>query len=251
MRSNHCYLFLLGFVGMGATHAACARSGFGSWGETCGPAQGCGFGSWGVDNGTSNYPGATLGCPEAVVWSDDFEDGVLGAEWTSPDTSRHGAIEESGGNLVLTVSGGSGSAFLLSRHPQWLADSSVQAEVTQIVPADAGIESSFGVEYENLDKLELHQEGGELRFERRREGNWASLASVPYDPQGQRFWRLRHGPGKVSFETSPDGLRFTAHLETPWQQETGRIYVYTWNEGGQAQPSAFLLGDIETVLCAD
>jgi len=83
----------------------------------------------------------------------------------------------------------------------------------EVIPAsqDVGVETTFSVEIDSSSGFDMSAYANRLHLVVRTSGGVTNSIAVDYDPDAQRYWRIRHDPaGTIEFETSPDSMAWTS-----------------------------------------
>jgi hypothetical protein len=174
-----------------------------------------------VDPGVFELDNLQGGGPPTEGWcavssfSDDFQAGFPGHDWLARfETDGDCTMVEQGGRLRFSHGGTAWSACGLRLPSGWDAtDDAVVVEVPSIVTSETQFGVWFGLERAWGDWVEIQVHLGNIRFSYSVDNNELIGASVPYVPATHRWWRLREAAGSTYWETSPDGLAWTTHLQ--------------------------------------
>jgi hypothetical protein len=186
----------------------CGRVGFDATG-----VFGDGGGSGTTDGRSDGGMATHCGGPLAI--SDNFDDGVVGTDWYT-FTDLGVTLGEVGGHLVVgLVSNGLGSAYggyIGARFVDFRGQRTY-VEVPQVPNTALVGEAALQIFSDNLNNISITERQGMLRATLQNESS--VIAMVPYDPVAHRWWQLREAAGTIYFETSPDGVTYTAFSTTP------------------------------------
>jgi hypothetical protein len=195
--------------------AACGRIGFtestGSIGADAAPDGG--------------LPSA--GCSTASLLADDFSGATTSPQWY---TYANGSITtvQTGGELVITLPattqstakyGGYGSAWHYD-----LRGSRAFVQVLQTEAAATNAQTDLQIDSPGGDFYEIAEENGHLSASLFVATGQTTLAMIPYSPSAHAWWQFREDQGTIYFETSSDGVTFTAFASTPtpvWASTAG------------------------------
>jgi len=147
--------------------------------------------------------------PKAHTLTDNFNDNSI-------DTSKwsfYGPLQEVNQRLEFRPEGNpAGYAGCKSLVPYDLTDSFLQVEVSQVLRASVpSAQTSLFARGSGTDKLVFIASSGMLTCFQSTAGKPdTQFASVPYDPERHRWWRLRESGGVLHGEVSANGKEWTA-----------------------------------------
>jgi hypothetical protein len=162
--------------------------------------------------------GNSTPCGTTLVLADTFSGSTPDPQWYP---FSHGGVtpSQSGGELVITLpattAGGSNYGGYDSARRFDLRGSRTFVEVNQTVSTAGNAQTDFQVDGPKGEALSVSEEAGMLFATVSNGSSTSTLGSMPYDAVAQRWWQLRESQGTVYFETSPDGVTFTAFAMTP------------------------------------
>jgi hypothetical protein len=126
--------------------------------------------------------------------------------WRFPVTGSLADVTVSGGELVVTTPPDPDNfAGLLSRSPMGFAGRRQRVRVVR-VPAESKV--FFGLDEPNVTLLRMVYAAGQMSI-------GAEPVSVPFDPVARPFWQVREADGTVYFDSSSDGIAYTAIGSVP------------------------------------
>jgi len=205
--------------GTGAS-ATTSQGGAGQGGTSQGPGgggeggTGAGGGAGGT-GGTGGSGGGPIHCGGTNVLTDDFSDGVEGQSWYFSSEGGASAGEESGeGVIKIPGSAGSWAAFQ-TRRTHDLRGDHFSVEITKMVDTAGNATAFLDAGYDDGDYLTISQSNGTIFFVRSVDQIYTELASAPYDPLSDRYWRFREEGGTTSWETSGDGVTYDVRAQAP------------------------------------
>lgn len=91
----------------------------------------------------------------------------------------------------------------------------VAVEVPQTVATTTNAETDIQLVSVEDDTVSITEEAGELQAAKYVGGMTTVLGMTPYDAATQQWWALREDAGTLYFETSPDGVTYTAFQSMP------------------------------------
>lgn len=214
---------------MACLACGCGHIGFGTGGATGDGATGDGAPGDGVPgDGAPPDIAPTGACGATVRVSDDFADGVMGAQW-SPVTGTGLTVAETGGVLQITfasnVPAGQSAGYATASAMDW-TNTCIVVEVVMVPNAAGGgeIEAVIGAGQNVVSMSAISGTLGALLQ------NGAQVhrmtPSLTYDPVAQRWWRMRNTSASWYFEVSPDDTTYTT--------------IYTWNQNETGQTNQTL-----------
>lgn len=165
---------------------------------------------------------------------DDFADNVVdqskwavGALTRGLPTNRHGMhVSEEHGRFHVTSARMKMPSFngYVSAKTWSIRDGVAVVKVVDVLRG-SGI-TSFSLVRDETNWYQFSVHDGTLRYSCTTHGEPNSV-EVPYQPKEYRFWRFRHNPSEnlVIWETSPDGLDWTAQHGTAPSVGTDALYV--------------------------
>jgi hypothetical protein len=148
--------------------------------------------------------------------TDDFNASAISSQW-----APYGAIAQTKGRLVSALAANAANSFagvnLATAFS--VAGRSVYVEVPTVPSSTAP--SAFATlaldpagDTSGDMEMIITEQGGNLLCETVISGTFTTIGMTTYDPTQHRFWMLSEATGKLSCETSPDGLAYSA-LGTP------------------------------------
>lgn len=152
--------------------------------------------------------GCNTSCGSLTNLHDDFDDQTRGAGW---DLSlENGSIAEVGGALELRPGGATGLVSYNSNEGLLVTGGEAVVEVTGMVDVATPALFMLSVVRSNTGFVNIRQTAGELLVEMGTlDGGFTPIATMPYDPVAQRWWRLLFdsttGSRDGAAEVSPDG----------------------------------------------
>ena len=153
---------------------------------------------------------ASIDAPARCMFSDNFDDNQLSAQWRVHDPAHVGAlVTEKAGRLDMqlrTDKLGYNGITSVERHS--IVGRTLRA--TAFPMSEAGyVETYMQISIDELNNIYFHTGVGNMTFGVRINGN-NDRPYVTYDPQKHRYWQFRHDAvaGVVHFEVSGDGLTF-------------------------------------------
>jgi hypothetical protein len=175
-----------------------------------------------LDGGTSSDAETcatrTFLLPPMSSLTDDFSVSPLDSQWFVPSDAQ--CIAPSGGSLVATPPSLAAEYCLAYSGSFHLACDSLTVEVTQTTAPLLGVQTVLYVVTPDINtRMVILIEGGYL--------SWG--LTTPdlglYDSVAERWWRLSELDGTVMFETSPDGVTFTARAAAPDPIELDNVSI--------------------------
>ena len=159
-----------------------------------------------LGSGSDNAP--TCGIPGSL--QDDFSDATL-AKWNVVDKANGTATTMTMGPnnvLALHVTGDAGSsASVFAKHAVDMTGGAIEVAVPMILggPGSTGFFVGFDVSHFFAFVVKNN-----TLITEELDGDVPSTAMVAFDPKMMKQWRFHEAGGMVSFETSPDGVTWTA-----------------------------------------
>jgi hypothetical protein len=172
--------------------------------------DGSGMPGDGVIADTIDLDAAAGACGTMVALSDDFADGVTGAQWTTL-TGTNIALAETGGDLQITfasnVSAGQTAGYQSVASFDFTG-SCVDAEIASTPNAATlanmtiriGTSTDCGV-------IEIYS--GMIHAAQHRGASISTLPAFAFDALADRFLRMREVSGSWYYQSSPDGTTWT------------------------------------------
>lgn len=149
---------------------------------------------------------------------DDFEDGIVGAVWSSWASESCRSFEKDGALVFQYEPEGDGECGYATITRYDLTGSSVSVEVPKVDETGL-IRTELVLDF--LDDNWISLEHGNVSDEETNRlvcrnhigGANATPCSLVYDSEQHRWWRFRHEAAEnvVHWETSPDGAEWTSH----------------------------------------
>jgi hypothetical protein len=209
-----------------------------------------GAGGQGVGHGGAGGEGPDCN-PDDIA--DDFEDGVLGAQWTPPVDYLAPLPAETGGALVMTAANdGDTWRWVQTDCFYDLTNRRVAIEVRSLPTDDPSTTFCLLLEREEARGVLMGYHGGMLQNVDLTDANTLNaLNSVPYAPSFHRWWAIsRRIDGALVFETSSDGVAFDevfAAYEEP-AQARHRVVLATYRPS-DASPTQGGTWSVESIQC--
>ncbi|HEX8456548.1 MAG TPA: S8 family serine peptidase, partial [Pyrinomonadaceae bacterium] len=179
-----------------------------------------GAGAWGTGNGapgTATFDNFRLErFRPAFPLSDNFNDNALDArKWNAPANASVSVAEQNGRLEITPPASTTGYDGYTSINTIDLTDARATVEAVNAPPI-YGLETYFELADANGNYLLFDVGGGGLLMQQVSNGVM-SRTLIPYDAAQHRFWRFRHNRAAdtVSWETSPDGVVWTAQRTVP------------------------------------
>jgi hypothetical protein len=197
-----------------------------------------------VDAASGDEP-ADAACATAPQVTDDFEDGVMAAEWvTYADTGAE--VEEADGVLRVLYSGVDEAwAGYVTAEPHdlrggWLAADVAQVGGYTILELHAGD-----------TKVQTYAYGSTIFCTVMVGGETVSQFETEYLPDSHVHWRMREEDGTIHWETSPDGDAWSQLVAypTPIAADTVTLLLSGGGVDGDA-PAEFESVEIAATDCA-
>lgn len=146
---------------------------------------------------------------------DDFNDNTLDpAKWYVGASNGVTILEQSQHLEVTPPAAATGYNGYFGAVPCVdLTNAHAAVEVVQTTAPIYGIETYFTLIDANNNALIITEGGSNFLFAVVSNGVTVVRTYIPYDSVQQRFWRFRHDPAAdtISWESSPDNLRWTTH----------------------------------------
>ncbi len=142
-------------------------------------------------------------CGTLRLVADDFEDDVIGPQWL-PFADPGASLDERDGDLVVAMEAGTGNPYA-GLHAAAYHDL-VEGEIVAEVSGVAAVATILEVRDHHGGKAQLVDTVGQLTAAVYDVPDGDVRASVPYDAEQHRFWRIREEAGDLYWETSPDGV---------------------------------------------
>ncbi len=207
-----------GSGGSGASGGGGGTSaGGGAGGGTGGGGASGGAGGKGGSGGSGGSGGVSASCPAGGVATlkDAFSAALSTSVWDKYITSK-GSIDTTAGDLLAKPGLDAGHYVgIISSATLTLDDCAMWVEVKKPLAATANGETFFMATVDNSMDAEMtatpdgaSPSGLKLVFGVE-QGGVEDNQSVHYDGAQHRWWRMRFPPGKVAFDTSPDGKKWT------------------------------------------
>jgi hypothetical protein len=163
-------------------------------------------------------------CAELAI-SDDFSDGVRGAQWTlianNPVT-----VAETGGQLQVTLasSGGSHYGGYDSASLFDLRDHCMRVSYITEPTNEANVEMDFLVRNASMYSIGFVYHSGVIDpFYNN--GTFTSFGAVTFDPVADKVLRISESNGNMTWETSPDGTTFTTLTTQPTPIDVSSVTI--------------------------
>ena len=181
--------------------------------------------------------------------SDDFNDNSTDtAKWTLITQPDMTVVEQNGRLEITTPSTGVGYGGYHARDNLNLTNRRVTVEVVQAARGHS-LDTYFVLQdmttNRNTYLFTVGGDPGNILMRETVNGQIGWEKMIPYDPVQHRFWRIRHDPAAetVFWETSADGLRWTARLTAPRRFAVdnlqARIYAGRYNTTTPPQVAVF------------
>lgn len=173
------------------------------------------------------------------TFTDDFDDGETGPEWSSGSYVVDGASFEENSGLRIELGDTAGSEGLYISSPRFdLRGSSLAVEVTEVTAA--GTVTWLGLRAHQADKLELHVVAVDGLLELRvvTDDDTSTALSTSYDPEAHAWWRLVDDDDELVFEVSSDGDSWDEleRIDDPFGATPVLVHLGARNYTGAADP---------------
>lgn len=171
-----------------------------------------------VGDAPGDAGGSAARCGGIDLLADTFSASMPGQQWY---TYAHGGVTaaQTGGEVVITLPATTGAASNYGGFQSVLyydvRGQRVKAEVPQTVSTATTADTDIQLVSPQDDTVSITEQGGNLMATQYIGGTTAVLGTTPYDPVAQRWWAFREAAGTLSFETSADGIAFTAFHSMP------------------------------------
>jgi hypothetical protein len=182
----------------------------------------------------------TEGWCQVSSFTDDFDDGILPHAWAVRATaSATGCtFAEQNGQLQFSLDTSGYTSCIVILAPGYdLTDDSVVIEVPAVTADVLHFHAWLQLMRNATNFLEIEAHDGATRIGYYQLGTWYAMAAVPYDAVAHRWWRVREQAGMVYWETSPDGLDWSAHAAIPDPFGLDALDVRVGTECSTACPS--------------
>jgi hypothetical protein len=193
--------------------------------------------------------GATT-CNGIGLLADDFARDRRDDRWGRVYGANGAAARVEDGRLRVTLPAGQeGAAYagFVSERFHDLRGAAVSVEVARMVNVASGARMLFQLQAAGSeDEAGFEQQTGRLRFYTRVAGV-EDGSSIAFDPDEQRFWRLREQAGLLFFETSPDGVEWSERrkLRRPFDLSLVRVELGAAVDApGEAAPGVAEFDDV-------
>lgn len=196
-----------------------------------------------TDDGTTDTSADPGPCPSFV---DDFEDGVLGALWSTPYPA---AISEQGGAAVISITPEAADQFarLMLSPPSGFIGASARLEVGT-VPTEVGSQMLLWLTSGNDSgsiamAINVTNDGTELNVTQDdglgMPGSIVTVSSIPYDIASHQWLAVTEADGVLTFQTSADGTSFATFVDVSaeFDLEQAEVGVVGTNWGELPAPT--------------
>jgi hypothetical protein len=177
-------------------------------------------------------PTDPLAC-ESPGLADDFEDGVVGGEWTTVGTE----VTEADGALVIQPAIAAERVTVRSNAMSF-ADTTVAIELQDMQKADlAGIHfQTSGFD----DTVSFYKEGANLVATSHVPSSTDPLEQVQFAAGEHRFWRIVTTEGEsLVWQTSTDGIEWEEILSAAWLDFMTNATLELFATDGENDPAAY------------
>jgi hypothetical protein len=190
---------------------------------------------------------APLGCGSLQLLRDRFDGAIVDATWVA-QAGAGASVDQSGGDLVLALTAGSGSpqARLSSRNAYDLTSSELAATVLETggqrtaleVRDSGGRGAALAVEGDVLYVMTLDGASESIRV------------SLVYDPARHRHWRLREAGGALFWEVSADRSGWTVLTSGSVGMDVTNAYAVMFARGQLAAASQARFDDLNVPVAS-
>jgi len=140
--------------------------------------------------------------------TDNFDDNSINTTRWATEVVGTGTIAESGGKIIITPQNSTlGTLYFYTNELYRLTGSSVYVQCTQV--ASNTCETGLGLWLSSGNNLGISKYGdGKLYYGYNLASVWTG-ASVTYDADVHKWWKIRESGGTIYFDYSTDGLSWT------------------------------------------
>lgn len=177
--------------------------------------------------------------------SDDFQDGVIDtSKWTTS-----GTVVETGGRMVVTPTTTTSQFISLSSYD--LTSSQVTAHIPTVTPVgiSGNLQCGFAVYLDASNIAGFQKIGTELRIGKTIAGVYSIVAVATYSAVNHLYWRIRHTPNNIYFETSATGsggftIQHTENIATVFPVTAVRAHFFANYSGFESAPGTFAIESV-------
>lgn len=184
---------------------------------------------------------------------DDFDDNTTDTtKWSSTSNGAGNTLNETGGALVITLGGTSGS---YSYYDQTAASYDFTNSYVQVnaktVPIDAAVNTQMFIKvYNNATNYFTIGKIGANLLMQSQTGGVDSNTTIAYQPGQMDWWRIRNEGGNILWETSVNGRSWSIErtLATPFAITTVGIQVGAGSFAADSAPGTATFDSFNLVL---
>jgi hypothetical protein len=181
-------------------------------------------------------------CGATTMLADNFNDGVLGAQWGYNWEDPGASWTETGGRIVFTPPmNASGYAGILTPLSYDIREGAVSIVVTGFPSTTAGtVEAQFILQTDSGD-AQISASGGQIHFS---DGS-TTIGSVTFNTTNHRVWRFRESGGTLTWEVG-DGVNFpfSRSRVSIIDPSLVRVLIDGGSYGNQANPGTISFDDV-------
>jgi hypothetical protein len=147
-------------------------------------------------------------CNAITRFGDDFADGVLDSRWSY----SYGTFMEVGGEVVfpLVPNMTTYAGYVASRYYD-LRGSRMSIALAQAPGFNAT--AGFSATYDPNTGVRMILKNDTLVGVRSATNVYEFEGQLPYDPVAHRYWAIEEHDGRIAYEVSPDGIKYTTFAE--------------------------------------
>ena len=210
-----------------------ASSSSGTGGASSSSGTGGASSSSSSSGGTGGAGGGPIDCGGTSVLTDDFSGNDPG-EVLATYGGGGGIASRTGGEAVVALPSNSATyswGEFDSNRVYDLRGDSVSIEVTSAPNPTTSGAVWYGAGYKD-NYVGIYEQQGVLQFEHVLAGSQTLLKTTAYDPVAHRHWRFREDGQTTYWETSSDGVSWTAMAQVPSATLFPMNLVWIWFGGG-------------------
>lgn len=148
-------------------------------------------------------------CGTIALLADDFDDGVVGLDWTGIVGSGASVAELDGERVITLPEMTASLSYFDTVYRYDLRDGAVRIEIPTMTNPATNAQVFFSTTFAVGDYVYIAQKAGKIEAGLVLDNAAPMpLATDDYDPTADRWWQIRESDGTIHFETSPDGQAF-------------------------------------------
>jgi hypothetical protein len=179
-------------------------------------------------------------------FSDNFNDNSLDTtKWLEWET---GNSVETGGRMQIQSTTAASYRGMESKTTGSLIGSYVQVEVPHVLTGLTSASTDLQLAIDGDHTITMYESGGQLYAEHQLNGNWVTVASIPYNATNHRWWRIREASGTIYYEYSANGITWSqlASAANPFTLTALFVMLFIGTNAANASTDTAIFDNLNT-----